>query len=167
MIKKMIILLIAVTIWISVSGCSSSKDEQMMNALDETVTGASSSGVGRTGDDTLTEMKHWKYSGSGTSQSGSLAAEGVQSASDVPLSGADQVSSNTYAPSDSEKLVTIQLITAEEMEQIMCELIDLGLMDKYATSQDEFQKAISGFQKENGLPVTGTLDSATLQILKK
>lgn len=169
--KIVFLLAVMLMAWLCLSGCSNNNnDGKQMNALDKTITGTDTSKS--SDDDTLIEIKHWKYSSNQSSDSRAASAAPESSAESEETQAAvsmeaQAVSPTISTPSSSDKVVTIQLVTEKDMEQIISKLIDLGLMEKYAASEDEFQKAITDFQKENGLPATGTLDSATLQILKK
>ena len=61
--------------------------------------------------------------------------------------------------------VSIPIISEEEMVQIIRRLIDLGYLAEPVSHQD-FQAAISDFQRDNSLPATGKLDGPTRELLR-
>ncbi len=174
--KTIFSMFIIILILLSFSGCSSNntksanqnkKNTQVMEALDETVTSTKEKKAANTANEDLIEMRHWKYavSGPATMQSDMQASEDpVDISSSNNNSGS--ATSEQLSASYEKEVVTIQLITEDEMDAIINKLISLGYLGSILVSEAEFKDALKEFQVDNGLSVSGVLDSPTLLMLK-
>lgn len=97
----------------------------------------------------ILELKHWKY---GVRPPSTSAA--------VP----DPSGTSAYPASDGQ-VVSFQFLTAEEMDQIVAALIKGGFLADKPTSEQEFRDALSKFQKQKQLTVSGELDAITMKSL--
>jgi len=165
----------------SVSGCAN-KDTEMLEALDKNIISIKSKSTNSKPNDDLVEMRHWKYGVKGpvTNESGQEAAEGPgdcypTSGYDYETSSADSGSNNDspdYANNTANntynnEVVSIQILTEEEMDAIIAKLVNSGYLEYRAITEEEFHEALRSCQLDHGLKNTGTLDTDTLCFLKK
>lgn len=61
--------------------------------------------------------------------------------------------------------VSFQLVSEEDMKQIIDRLIEGGYLSGQPEDEKEFSRALRDFQHDKGLTLTGKLDSATLNAL--
>ncbi|HHV16884.1 MAG TPA: peptidoglycan-binding protein [Gelria sp.] len=125
--------------------------------------------VGQQNEDIL-ELKHWKYGSEraqpsvqqSTDEPDSLQSPGEPDPPQLPRQsrslGMDEIG--------NWETVAIPILSEEEFEQILKQLIDLGYLKKPVDSELELQRAIRNFQKDHSLPVTGELDGSTRELIR-
>jgi hypothetical protein len=134
-------------------------DTEIVEGLKTSRTPAGGKTVGEQNEDIL-ELKHWKY--------GSERAQpSAQQTPDQPVSPQPPQQPQLPVMDDESnwEAVSIPIISEEEMVQIIRRLIDLGYLAEPVSHQD-FQAAISDFQRDNSLPATGKLDGPTRELLR-
>ena len=113
-------------------------------------------------DEEILELKHWKYG----SERAQPAAQQQSSEQPVPPQPPQQPQLPTMDnESNSWEAVSLQIISEEEMVQIVRQLIAWGYLTE-PVSHQEFEDAIRNFQRDNSLPITGKLDGPTRELLK-
>ncbi len=171
--KTVFSLLIIILIILSYSGCASDKGgmvsekAEVMQALDETVTKEKES---NTANQDLIELRQCKYGGNAATTYQSVGAEADDS-NDTPSSGivipaSTPATTEQLSTSYEKEVVTIQLITEDEMGMIIRKLLNLGYLESTAVSEADFKEALKKFQADNGLAVSGVLDASALSLLK-
>ncbi len=175
--KKTILSLTVIMLMISwLSGCSSDetgsvnnndKQTEVMQALDETVTSTKEEEGANTANEDLAEMRHWKYGVNGPAANQS-AGSGSENQLDISASSIASSASTAEQLSASyqSEVVTIQLLTEDEMDAIINKLLSLGYLGSKTVSESEFKEALKKFQADNKLAASGVLDSPTLSLLK-
>ncbi len=173
--KTIFSLAIIMLIIVSFSGCSSNntesanqnkKNTQVMKALDETVTSNKEKKDTTAANEDLIEMRHWKYAVNGptTMQSYVQVSENSVDIS-TGINNSGSATAEQLSASYEKEVVTIQLITEDEMDAIINNLASLGYLAT-PVSEAEFKDALKEFQVDNGLAVSGVLDAPTLSMLK-
>lgn len=114
--------------------------------------------VGEQNEDIL-ELKHWKYGSDRTEQ---LSEPQLPHEPEQP-----QVPVLEEATSDDWEPVSIQLLSQEDIEFIVKQLIKLGYLKGPAQNEADFQSAIRDFQRDHSLPITGKLDAQTRELINK
>lgn len=114
--------------------------------------------VGEQNEDLL-ELKHWKYGSDRTEQPSEPQSPQEPEQSRAPV--LDKVTNDDWEP------VSIQLLSQEEIEFIVKQLIELGYLKGPAQNEADFQSAIRDFQRDHSLPITGKLDGQTRELLNK
>jgi hypothetical protein len=141
---------------------TASRDAELMGGLDETVStpGKVNESQELKQNEDLQEMKHWQYGID--RQSASESPEAVEEPKPLPL----RRTATMIPTEDYSRTVSIQIMTAAEMDAIMNKLISSGYLVEPAASQEEFQDAVSAFQNDQGIGGTGELNSETLTLLR-
>jgi len=175
--KTIFLLAIFMIIIFSSSGCSSSKagradisnNNEVMQALDETVTRTKEEKAAKAPNQDLAEIRAWKYAGDGPAANQSTGQESVKS---VDVSARNDISASTdtaeqLSASYQREVVTIQLITEDEMNAIIDKLLSMGYLESKSVSESEFGEALKQYQLDYKLVVSGVLDSPTLTRLNE
>lgn len=89
-------------------------------------------------DEDILELRHWKY--------------GVQP---------------DYTSSYNSTVISYQLVSEEDMNRIVDRLIEGGYLSGQPEDEYQFKNALRQFQHDQGLQITGELDSATMKALLK
>lgn len=104
-------------------------------------------------DNFSSEMKHWKY--------------GV----DKPTTQTPSTPSAPAIPTvegsngDWNQPVSIELLSSDDMDNIINQLVAQGYLTQKTRNESEFKQALSAYQTDNNLQVTGELDRETLSLL--
>lgn len=118
--------------------------------------------VGEQNEDIL-ELKHWKYGSERAQPPAQPSAQQSPGQPEAPQP--PELPVMDEPASDNWEAVSIQILSQEELVQIMKRLVELGYL-KEPVSELEFQAAIRDFQRDNSLPITGKLDGSTRELLR-
>jgi hypothetical protein len=173
--KTIIVFIILVLLGCGLPGCKTGKSSvptskgndniEVMKALDDTINNAQDKKTVSQGNQDLAEMRHWKYAVSGPLNDGTADSGGEE---DGPSKLTDQDDNMAYFsyPSSgqsgtySSEVLNVQLITEEEMDAAVDCLVAEGYLSM-PIDESQFANALKKYQSDNGLPVSGLLDSAT------
>lgn len=136
-------------------------DTEIIEGMKTGKTPAGGKTIGQQDEDIL-ELKHWKYGSERAQPPG-------QQVPDQPVS--PQLPQQPQSPIMDElgnnwETVSIPILSQEEIEKIIEQLIDSRYIRGPVTSELEFRNAIRDFQRDNSLPVTGKLDGPTRELLR-
>jgi N-acetyl-anhydromuramyl-L-alanine amidase AmpD len=66
---------------------------------------------------------------------------------------------------DWNQTVSIELLSSDDMDNIINQLVAQGYLTQKTRNESEFKQALSAYQTDNNLQVTGELDRETLCLL--
>lgn len=168
--KFIITIMITVFLIGTLSGCSSisaannnqivtpQKGADTLEGLDKNVIQDKGKDRSEVSDDFSAEVKHWKY---GVKNSAAPTPAAL-AASSVPTSPIAKGSNGDWS-----QAVSIELLSADDMDNIMNQLVAQGYLTKKTRIESEFKQALSAYQSDHNLQITGKLDKETLSSLNK
>lgn len=115
-------------------------------------------------DESIQELKHLKY--------GLRPGEGI----DVPSATPDESAGTTTkvpvrprisAADEPYSQVNIKLLTIEEMDALIAELIKLEYLQQKPSNEEELRDALRQFQSDHDLAPSGEIDTDTLDLIMK
>lgn len=145
-----------------------SKDTELMEGLDKTVStpGKVNESEETKQNEDLQEMKHWQYGPKKQLESEvNTESEATEVEEDKEILTLRRISTSSSIE-DYSKSTSIQILTAEEMDEIMGKLISLGYLAERVVIQQDFHDAVAAFQNEQGINSTGELNDETLILLR-
>ncbi|MDD3879939.1 MAG: peptidoglycan-binding domain-containing protein [Syntrophomonas sp.] len=139
--------------------------DKQMSALDEVITDPNiKKDENLAHNENIQELKHLKYGvrpGEGSDVSSKTSDESAKPAA-TPLHR-----SHVSSVDEPYSRVNIQLLTVEELDAVIAELIKQDYLQQKPANEEELSNALSQFQSDHNLTPSGKIDAATLKIIKE
>ncbi|HBK53315.1 peptidoglycan-binding domain-containing protein [Syntrophomonas wolfei] len=138
--------------------------DKQMSALDEVITDPNiKKDTNLAHDENIQELKHLKY--------GVRPGEGSELSSPDSKDSSEPGAAPLRKPRASYReepytRVNIQLLTVEELDAVVEELIKQDYLQQKPATEEELGNALSRFQSDHNLTPTGQVDAATLELIK-
>jgi len=136
--------------------------DKQMSALDEVITNPNIKNENLAHDENIQELKHMKYGvrpGEGSEVSSKTSGESAKPSSNpLPRSRVSSVD-------EPYSRVNIQLLTIEELDAVIAELIKQEYLQQKPANEEELSNALSQFQSDHNLTPSGKVDAATLKLI--
>jgi len=137
--------------------------DKQMSALDEVITDPNiKKDTNLAHNENIQELKHMKY--------GVRPGEGSELSSPDSKESSEPGVAPVRRPRASYRdepysRVNIQLLTIEELDAVIAELIKQEYLQKKPANEEELSNALSQFQSDHNLTPTGQVDAATLKLI--
>lgn len=178
MLKKISGILLLAYLLIMGGGCVSSKNvglEQPQVTIDPAInkplenfnqlTAIEHNSTSEGGNQEDLEMKHWKYNRDNAQANAISASTSPSSSGGTEVAKRSLSGIKNYGDNGDGLPATIQLLTEEDLQKAVNQLVKLGYLSETKVTESDFNAALIQFQNAQKLRPSGLLDKETLNSL--